>query len=51
MVRELKKFGKHCPGCTRVENPEEGLPEIFAKISRGSRLSGKVARGVLFRLL
>jgi len=25
--------------CTRVENPGEGVPDVFAKIPRGSRLS------------
>ncbi len=29
--------------CTRVENPGEGVPDVFAKIPRGSRLSGKIA--------
>jgi hypothetical protein len=31
--------------CTRVKNPGEGVLEVFAKIPRGSRLSGKNARG------
>jgi len=30
---------------TRVENPGDGVPEVFAKIPRGSRLSGKIAKG------
>jgi hypothetical protein len=28
----------------RVENPREGVPEVFAKILRGSRFSRKIAR-------
>jgi hypothetical protein len=32
--------------CTRFENPGEGVPEFFAKIPRGSMLSGKIAWGV-----
>jgi hypothetical protein len=31
--------------CTQVENPGEGVPEVFAKIPRGSRLSGKLQGG------
>jgi hypothetical protein len=34
--------------CIRVENPGEGLPEVFAKIPRGSKLAGKIARGAPF---
>jgi hypothetical protein len=34
--------------CTRVENPGEGLPDIFAKFPNGSRLSEKIVRGVLY---
>ncbi len=36
--------------CTQVENPGEGVAQIFAKIPRGggSRLSGKIARGVTY---
>jgi hypothetical protein len=30
---------------TPVENPGEGVPEVFAKIPRGSRVPGKIARG------
>ncbi len=39
---------------TRVENPGEGVPDVFAKISRGgggSGLSGKIARGSPYFLL
>ncbi len=35
----------HSHRCTRVKNPGEGVLEVFAKIPRGSRLSGKNARG------
>ncbi len=32
--------------CTRVENPGEGVRDVFAKIPRGgSRVAGKIARG------
>jgi hypothetical protein len=32
--------------CTRVENPGEGVQDVFAKIPRGgSRVVGKIARG------
>ncbi len=34
--------------CTLVENPGEGVPQVFATIPRGggSRLAGKIARRV-----
>jgi hypothetical protein len=31
-----------------VENPGEGLPEVFAKIPRGSKLAGKTVSGAPF---
>jgi hypothetical protein len=37
-------YGYH--RCTRVENPGEGVRDVFAKIPRGSRLSEKIAWGV-----
>ncbi len=37
--------------CTQVENPGEGVPEVFAKIPWGSRLSGKITKGQRFPAL
>jgi hypothetical protein len=33
--------------CTRVENPGEGVPDVFLpkSLRGGSRLSGKIAKG------
>ncbi len=34
---------RQCHTCAQVENPGEGVCDVFAKIPRGSRLSGKIA--------
>jgi hypothetical protein len=45
-MSDLSLIKWHPHRCTRVKNPGERVLEVFTKILRGSRLSGKIARGV-----